>query len=70
MRLWKYRCVNVENFVETVENLFSPIYRDQHNHYNGYILKMQERYPDKVSVYYNDVKLTLDEMKKIAGEDL
>jgi hypothetical protein len=31
---------------------------------------MQERYPDKVSIYYNDVKLTLDEMKKIAGEDL
>ena len=31
---------------------------------NG-LLKMQERYPDRVSVYYNDVKLTLEELKKI-----
>ena len=36
----------------------------------GYILKMQERYPDRVSVYYNDVKLSVEELKKIAGEDL
>ena len=33
----------------------------------GYILKMQERYPDKVTVYYNDVKLTLDDLKKLSN---
>ena len=33
----------------------------------GYLLKMQERYPDKVTVYYNDVKLTLDDLKKLSN---
>ena len=33
----------------------------------GYILKMQERYPDRVSVYYNGVKLSVEELKKIAN---
>ena len=33
----------------------------------GYILKMQERYPDRVTVYYNDVKLSIEELKKIVN---
>ena len=45
--LWKCSLINVENFVETVENLFFNDFDGQHTHYKGYILKMQDFLPKK-----------------------
>ena len=45
--MWKLNEGNVENFVETVENLFFAVFYGQHNHYKGYILKMQDFLPKK-----------------------
>lgn len=45
--MWKCQHIIVENFVETVENLFFADFDGQHTHYKGYILKMQDFLPKK-----------------------
>ena len=45
--MWKCQQIIVENFVETVENLFFDDFDGQHTHYKGYILKMQDFLPKK-----------------------
>ena len=45
--VWKCPLINVENFVETVENSFFEDFDGQHTHYKGYILKMQDFLPKK-----------------------
>ena len=47
MSLWKHDEINVENFVETVENLFFASFEGQHNYYKVYTLKMQDFLPKK-----------------------
>ena len=52
MERWK---TTVENFVETVENLFLTVFEGQHRYYKGYTLKMQDFLPKKRRFFISDL---------------